>query len=165
MCTMMVFDLKLIIFLGLLVLLAAILSGILIGRRSRRSSMFLHVDTQPDQFWQAFATVPFGVVFLSRNLRCLYANKNACFLLGDLVQGDELPDEPWRVELYKDLKKIRPHGGQTYYRTLRLPSEQVLSWWLNPLSDVTIIILTDLTSQYKAENSARLFLRNLSHEI
>jgi two-component system phosphate regulon sensor histidine kinase PhoR len=162
----MILDLKLIIFLGLLLLFAAVLFGILIGRRWSTGSIFLQTESQINQLWQTFATLPFGIVFLSLDLRCLYANENACYLLGDLTRGRELPDEPWRVELYKDLKKIRlSPRTKTYYRTLSLPSEQVVSWWMDALPDVTVIILTDLTGQRKAENSARLFLSNLSHEI
>src|SRR5689334_22909106 len=79
----MVFDLKLAIFLGMLALLAAILSGILIGRRQGRTAASLSAG--PGGLWQAFATLPFGVVFLSQDLRCLYANANACHLLGNLA--------------------------------------------------------------------------------
>ncbi len=162
----MVLDLKLVIFICLIFLLLATLLGILIGQRQRQKSILLFQSYSLEQLSLLFEAMPLGVIFLSRDLRCLYANAKANNLLGTLTQGDKLPDKPWREELYKDLEKVHQFSGQqTYYRTLSLPADQTLNWWLNALPDATIITLTDLTSQTRTEKNARLFLSNLSHEI
>lgn len=162
----MVLDLKLVIFICLISLLLAALLGILIGQHRRQRSMFLFKNNSLELFPLVFESMPLGVIFLSRDRRCIYANAKACNLLGTLTRGSELPDKPWREELYKDLEKVRQLSGkQTCYRTLSLPSDQTLNWWLNALPDATIITLSDLTSQTRTEKNARLFLSNLSHEI
>jgi small subunit ribosomal protein S11 len=139
----MVLDLKLVIFICLIFLLLATLLGILIGQRQRQKSILLFQSYSLEQLSLLFEAMPLGVIFLSRDLRCLYANAKASNLLGTLTQGDELPDKPWREELYRDLEKVHQFSGQTYYRTLSLPADQTLNWWLNALPDATIITLTD----------------------
>ncbi len=162
----MLLDLKLVLFLFLLTLFTASLVGFLIGQHWRRASGSLSKTNILEQPSLLFETMPLGVMFLSRDLRCLYANTKACSLLGALVQGQELPDTAWRTELYKDLEKVyQLPAEQTVYRTLSVSPDQTLNWWLKALPDVTVITLTDLTGQMKVEKSARLFLSNLTHEI
>ncbi len=162
----MLLDLKLVLFLALLVLFMTSSLGFFIGQRWQPGTAFSSKKKSREQLPLLFETMPLGVIFLSRDLRCLYANAKACNLLGTLAQGQELPDTPWRVELYKDLEKVcQLPAGQTVYRTLSLPPDQTLNWWLKALPEATLITLTDLTSQTKLEKSVRLFLSNLTHEI
>lgn len=162
----MLLDLRLVLFLFLLVLFIASLLGFLIGLRRQQGSAFLSKKKLLEQLPLIFETMPLGVIFLSRDLRCLYANAKACNLLEALAQGQELPDKPWRAELYKDLEKVcQLPAEQTVYRTLSLPPDRTLNWWLKALPEATLVTLTDLTGQAKVEKSVRLFLSNLTHEI
>jgi two-component system phosphate regulon sensor histidine kinase PhoR len=110
---------------------------------------------------------PYGFVLLDTQTRgCLFANAYACQWLGILPGETRIPDSPWKKEIDQDLDRLACNAApETCYRTLTLPNEQTLNWWVCASPQVALIILADWSNQRKAEKTARLFLSNLSHEL
>jgi two-component system, OmpR family, phosphate regulon sensor histidine kinase PhoR len=163
---MMALDLKLLLFLALLALLATALAAILLDRRRFRDPLMLRAGIHPADLRTALEAAPFGLLLLDQRPETVYANAQARRLLEIASAFDPLPSTLWRAELIRDVSTAQQTTPpQTHYRVLSLTAEQTLSWWLCPLPHYTLVYLADLTTTYKMEKAARVFLGNLSHEL
>lgn len=163
---MVVLELKLVIFIGLLATLLA--AWLAISLEHRRQAHTLHGLSTEDlkQLREALNSAPFGLLLLDRSGAMLYTNVRARQLLGLTMEDTSLPVAPWRGELEQDLISARPPGAfQPHYRTVILSPDNALSWWICPLPDINYIVMEDVSRQHKADQTARVFLGNLSHEL
>jgi two-component system phosphate regulon sensor histidine kinase PhoR len=148
---MIVFDLKLALFV-LLVLLAGLIWLIGTAVHNRRTIFPLQTKTGGP----ALDTAPVGIVLLDRQTAVAYANNPAQRLLSDEV----------RAELLRDAHSLSTNNQPTsHYRIFNLPGERALSWWIYALDQGSLVLLTDLSQQRQTERSSQLFLNSLSHEL
>lgn len=166
---MIALSLKLTIFIGLVIVLA--LAGLVIYFERQRQRRALHSLSTEDlkSLSAALGTAPFGLLILDAQTAhnaVRYANARARQLLGLAEADPNLPAAPWRTELEQDLRAAQHAGAlQAHYRTLPLAPDVMLSWWICPLPQATLIVLADISRQHQAEQTAWVFLENLSHEL
>ncbi|MFZ6027808.1 MAG: sensor histidine kinase [Chloroflexota bacterium] len=160
---MMAFDLKPLLLAGSVLLLGSVFLGIWLGVRlaGRAKPVF------PADVFQLVESAPYGFILLDASSHTsLFANAYACRWLGISPGEMQIPDLPWKKELEQDLAEIAAgESCETRYRTLTLPNEQTLNWWVCVHRPLALVIVTDLSGQRKVEKTARLFLSNLSHEL
>jgi two-component system phosphate regulon sensor histidine kinase PhoR len=148
---MIVFDLKLALFVLLLLLGGLIWLGV--TAVSRRRTIF---PLQTKTGGPALNTAPVGIVLLDRNTAVAYANTPAQRLLNDEV----------RAELQHDAQSLTANQlPASHYRVLNLSGDRAVSWWIYSLAQGSLVLLTDLSQQRQAERSSQLFLSSLSHEL
>ncbi len=148
---MIVFDLKLALFVLLLLLGGLIWLGA--TAVSRRRSIF---PLQTKTGGPALNTAPVGIVLLDKNTAVAYANAPAKHLLDDEV----------RSELQHDAKNlITGNQPASHYRVLNLPGDRTVSWWIYALAQGSLVLLSDLSQQRQMERASHLFLSSLSHEL
>ncbi len=149
--SMIVFDLKLALFV-LLILLIGLIWLIATAVHNRRTIFPLQTKVGGP----ALDTAPIGIVLLDRQTAVAYANNPAQRLLTDEV----------RAELLRDVRSLATHNQPTsHYRVFNLPGERALSWWIYALDQGSLVLLTDLSQQRQTERSSQLFLNSLSHEL
>jgi two-component system phosphate regulon sensor histidine kinase PhoR len=163
---MIALSLKQALFIGLVIVLAVV--WLVIQLERQRQQRALHSLSADDlkQLRVALEAAPMGLVILDLQNSVRYANARARQLLGLSETNPALPAAAWRAELEQDLHAARQPGVlQAHYRTLPLLPDMMLSWWICPLPHLNLIVLTDISRQHKAEQTARVFLGNLSHEL
>lgn len=151
---MIVLDLKPVLFIGLL-LLGLVVYGVVtaVNRHRHQSQTGLAVITSAN-LRQQLNAAPFGLLIFDRTQTMRYQNQAASRLL----TGEAL------AELLHDVALA--HGRTTAHtRTLNLPEDHSLSWWLCPLENGVLAWVEDLSAQRRLEKSTRLFLNSLSHEL
>jgi two-component system phosphate regulon sensor histidine kinase PhoR len=143
--------LKLTLFV-LLVLLVALVWLAATAVHQRRTIFPLQTKTGS----HALDKAPVGLVLLDKKTAVAYANTPAQHLLNDEV----------RAELLRDAQSLAANDRPTsHYRTLNLPGDRAISWWIYALDQGSLVLLTDLSQQRQMERSAQLFLSGLSHEL
>lgn len=157
---MLILDLRWLIFGFLLLLIVVVAVAIWLDRRLRRGS-FLSVR----EMLPVLERAPFGWLVLDKELNCLYANPHARHLLGLASLAGPLPDEEWVYLLDDDRATARRGDTAGCYRTIFLPSKQIVRWWVVPRDDWAVVFLLDVTAQQRAEQAARSLLSDLSHEL
>jgi len=158
---MFVVQLKWLLFAFLLLLTIAVAVAVWLDRRLRQK--------EPDRraaLWSVLEGAPFGVLVLEGPHTCRYANPYARRLLGLASPPCPLPGTAWAQLLNEDRAAARLEMDiEGRYRSVSLPSEQVVRWWVAPWGDLDLAFLLDVTAQQRAEQAARLLLSDLSHEL
>lgn len=157
---MLILDLRRLIFGFLLLLIVVVAVAIWLDRRLRRGS-FLSVR----EMLPVLERAPFGWLVLDKELNYLYANPHARHLLGLTSPAGPLPDEEWVYLLDDDQAMARRGDTAGRYRTVFLPSKQIVHWWVVPRDDWAVVFLLDVTAQQRAEQAARSLISDLSHEL
>ncbi len=155
---MYVLDLKLLIFLLLLLLTGAVTLAVWLTDRSRRGR-----PAASAPFLPALDDAPFGLLALEGE-RLRYANPYALRLL---YLGDStlLPDADWTPLLREDLAAARGSSGGGQYRTVTFASGQTARWWVTLLEERAFVFLLDVSAQQRAERATQGLLNDLSHEL
>jgi signal transduction histidine kinase len=152
------FDLKLLLFVLLALLAGGVYLAVYLDRRRWRDPLWFQAGWPPGEWRAALEAAPFGLAIFDAQAERLYANQLARRLLEE--ENAPLP------QLGDDLAALRqPAAAPTQYRTLNLPGEQSLSWWICAAPNLSLVFLTDLSRQRKLEKASQLFLSNLSHEL
>ncbi|HEX2174100.1 MAG TPA: histidine kinase dimerization/phospho-acceptor domain-containing protein, partial [Dehalococcoidia bacterium] len=174
---MIVFDLRWILFVGLVLLLATGWGVVWAIRREayRRRNVVIggRVEGLLEQ-------LPVGVVILHGTRAYHFANAAARRLLGLPARQGQLPEAIWSGQLASDRLAARETGaavGRLQAVTLapdptnESPSDssvegaRLLHWRVAALGDQDLVCLTDVTSQRLAEEAARSLVNDLSHEV
>lgn len=161
---MLAIDLQWAVYIVLLLLAAAVLFAVALDRRRFRHPLLVRSRAGDAEMGRLLDAAPFGLMLLDENGRCSYANNAAGELLSWPLRWGRLPDVPWRAELLADVKTARA-AAQPHYRTLHLPDGRSLGWWVCPLPELTLLVLTDHSRQARLERASRAFLGTLSHEL
>lgn len=164
---MLIVNLQWALFALLALLFAAVLAAVELTRRRerRRAAAAAAEPLRP-----LLAQAPAGVLMLSDRLAVEYANPYARRVLELKLDAAALPRAGWVQQLAEDAAAAqaaaesegRP-GGR--YRTLTLPSQRTVRWWVAPYQGRTVVLLTDVTAQHEAGQSARTLLSDLAHEL
>ena len=178
---MLVLDLQWLVFVCLLVLIAAMWATRQVDRqlrhRARRRLAFLDLE----ETYPALEQLPFGLLILYGPNGYHYANSTARRLLGLPSPSGQLPETAVTELLQKD----RLVGRQTrttvsrYYTTLVSSSQTegwiasdlmeranwVVQWWVTALEGRDLVFLLDATTQKRAEEATRSLINDLSHEL
>lgn len=156
---MIVLDLKLVLLL-LLFLIGSLLlfSFTAVSRRRRESqSPLALLGRNTAALRRQLDAAPYGLLLVNSHHAISYQNPAATRLLSPAALAElqqevqTLPTTPGRA------------GGRT--RTLTLPDEQTLSWWICPLERGALVLLEDLSQQRQLEKTTQIFLGSLSHEL
>lgn len=161
---MVAIDLQWALYLLLLALAAAALFAVALDRRRFRHPLLARSGASEAEMGRLLDAAPFGLLLLDYDDGCRYANRAAGQLLRWPQRWGRLPAAPWRDELQGDLSTAR-QTRQPHYRLLHLPDGRSLSWWLCPLSELTLAVVTDHSRQARLERASRAFLGTLSHEL
>lgn len=167
---MIILDLKPLVFLAMLALIGSGLLAVWLDRRTRRIrrpvSFFQWSDNPPD-IQPAFDAAPFGFMLLNAPDTYLYANAYAGRLLSLDISAGQLPSEPWCDLLREDIRAAIASDltASDSYRVVNLKSDQQIRWWVHALSGLYLVLLIDISSQWKIEQAYHAFVSNLSHEV
>ncbi|MGC9394816.1 MAG: sensor histidine kinase [Anaerolineae bacterium] len=160
---MLTFDLKTLIFVFLLLLVAAVAGGAWLARRRRVSARLL--DGAP--LLDVLDDAPFGVVVLE-GAAFRYANPYARRLLHLPEAEGALPDADWSPLLDADRAAARQETaapGVGRYRTVTFASGQTARWWVIPWDAQDFLFLLDVTAQQRTEQAGRALINDLGHEM
>lgn len=155
---MIVLNLKLFLFIGLLLVGAVIygaLGAYLQHRRQKQTGLAVFTSANLRQQLDA---APFGLVIFNRQMTTTYQNQTASRLLTGESQAALLRE-------VAEANGRLPGHAATHTRTLNLPEDQAIRWWLCPLENGLLVWVDDLSAQQRLEKSTRLFLNSLSHEL
>lgn len=164
---MYTFDLKLVL-LGLLLLLGTVvLATIAIVRQLERRKRKLTALTTLEP---VLVNAPVAVVVLDQTTHIRYANPAATRLLTIDPDATTLPATSWSAQLHNDLQELQRNDAQAgRYRIAQLATatEQPLTirWWVTRWHEFTLLFITDITAQQRAEQSAQLLFSDLAHEL
>lgn len=161
---MLAFDLQWALYILLLILAAAVLFAVALDRRRFRHPLLVRSRAGDAEMGQLLDAAPFGLMLLDEEARCRYANQAAGDLLSWPLRWGRLPELPWRSQLLGDVQTARDER-QPHSRTLHLPDGSSLGWWVCPLPQLTMLVLTDNSRQARLERASRAFLGTLSHEL
>lgn len=120
-------------------------------RHRQQSKMGLPI-TGSAKMRQQLDTAPLGLLVLNNQLQITYQNQTARQLL--------TPEAV--AELQQDAAVT---DGRATTRTLNLPDDRALSWWIGPVETGCLVLLHDLSGQRRVEKSSQLFLATVSHEL
>ncbi len=151
---MIVMNMKPVLFVSL-VLVGLVVYGAVtaVVRHRRLSQTGLAVITSAN-LRQQLAAAPFGLLIFDHKQNLLYQNQTAVRLLNSEAMAELLPDVA-----------LADGRAAAHIRTLNLPDEQTISWWLCPLENGVLAWVEDLSAQRRLEKSTQLFLNSLSHEL
>jgi two-component system phosphate regulon sensor histidine kinase PhoR len=156
-------DLRLLIFVLLVLMAVVALAAVAVDRwRRRRQAAAQGLREARRVLEQA----PTGVMVMDAPRTYRYANPYACRLLGLTSPSGNLPEADWVPLLEEDREAARDGddaGGR--YRTASLPSGEAIQWWVTSSADGHLVFLQDITSQQHAEQAAGYLLSALSHEL
>lgn len=157
---MIVLNLKLVIFIGLLLLGLVAYGAVTAVSRYRRQKQTGLAVIASANLSQQLHTAPFGLLIFDHKQTLLYQNQAASRLL----TGEPLAVLLQDVAL-ADGRTTTDGRAMAHTRTLSLPEDQTLSWWLCPLENGALVWVEDLSAQRRLEKSTQLFLNSLSHEL
>lgn len=164
---MLILDLQWALFALLALLFAAVLAAVELTRRRERQR---GAAAALEPLRPLLAQAPAGVLLLGEGPAVEYANSYARRVLELKLDAAALPRAAWVQQLAADVAAAhsaasadgRPAGR---YRTLTLPSQRTVRWWVVPYQRRTVLFLTDITAQHEAGQSARALLSDLAHEL
>jgi two-component system phosphate regulon sensor histidine kinase PhoR len=162
---MLLFDLQRLLFGFLVVLIVAVAVAVWLDRRLRRNQ---RPEALPGmgEVRPVLERAPFGCLVLEGRRTCRYANPYARQLLDLATPSVPLPEAEWVHCLNEDRLAVRLETTTAgRYRTVPLPSDQIVRWWVVPWGDRDLVFLLDTTAQQRAEQAARFLLSDLSHEL
>jgi PAS domain-containing protein len=122
-----VFDLKLTLFILLLLAVGGGYLAVYLDRRRWRDPLLHQSGWSPEAWRAALDAAPFGLALFDGRHDPLYANQAARRL------QETADNEPpaFLPQLRADLAALRQSAApSSHYRTLNLPAEQSLSWWI-----------------------------------
>lgn len=164
---MFVFDLKLLLFVGLLLLLGVAALGWGWARRAgrRRASP----EIADVSLLAMLDAAPFGLLLLE-GAQALYANSCAQRMLHLSAAGGELPDSDWLPLLDSDRAAARgAQSGTGQYRNVTFASGQTARWWVTAWKRADCmrecVFLLDITAQHRTEQAGRALVNDLAHEM
>ena len=153
---MLVLNLRLVLFILLLLVAALIYLIITAVSRQRHTSRPLLTVKNEMAVRQQLNLAPFGLLLLSASQEIVYGNRT----------GEALLTPEWATDLRRDAAALQTTGtpsGQLH--TLTLPNDKAVSWWLAQVGDQTLAVVQDLSQQRQLERASQLFLSSLSHEL
>jgi len=158
---MVIVPLKWLLFGLLLLLLVAVATAVWLDRRLRQKAIGKRAG-----LWAALEGAPFGVLVLEGDRTCPFVNPYARHLLGLPPPPCQLPETVWVQHLDEDRAAARlTMDIEGRYRSVSLPSERVVRWWVTSYDALDMVFLLDVTAQQRAEQAARFLLSDLSHEL
>lgn len=168
---MIVLNLRWLLFGVLVLLIGAVVCTAAVARwLSRRNSLLRTME----QLKPVLEATPAGVVAFTDQNRIYYANPAARRLLAISVEDGALPPNIWAdLQVQRTLEDAPPrerNSAPPGWRKLRFhpsgsDSTMVLGWWIVPLPDMIVAVVTDVTAQQNAAQEMRLLLSGLSHEL
>ena len=161
---MLSLDLPWLLFSFFLVMIAFASLAVWLDRRRRAKQEEVFLD--PKGMWAALERAPFGWLMLNAPATYCYANPYARRLLGLTSPAGPFPEMTWIPLLEEDREAARQEAAEIgRYRSVSLPSDQVIRWWVTPWNDLDVVMLMDVTAQHRAEQAAGYLLSALSHEL
>lgn len=157
---MIVIDLKLMLFLLLLWVGSVVycVATAVARRRQQQKSPLALLRHNVKALRQQLDEAPYGLLFLNQRAAITYQNRAAQAMLLPVALA----------ELQQEVQTSPKTTGETavsHTRTLTMPEDRAVRWWLCPLDNGTLVVLSDLSQQRRLERSALLFLNSLSHEL
>ncbi len=143
-------DLKLLIFISVIVLVGIIW---LMWRLSRSRPAF------DDNYLAVWDTAPLGVMLLSNVNRLQYANKR----VNELFRAADL-DIAATAAFKQLLEQLQPSAGVQQFG-LNITPETRLGVWSGVFGSTRLILLRDLSEQGQREQAMQLFWGGISHEM
>lgn len=161
---MLTFDLKTLIFVIILLLMAVVGAVYWLARRRTRPTMSLPGGAS---LLGVLDDAPFGMVVLE-GAGVQYANPYARRLL--YLPDDEgaLPDTDWSPLLDADRTAARQEtspAGVGRYRSITFASGHTARWWVAPWDGRDFLFLLDVTAQQRTEQAGRALINDLGHEL
>ncbi|MBU0702307.1 MAG: hypothetical protein KKC18_00375, partial [Chloroflexi bacterium] len=161
---MLLLDLRWVLFGCLLAVTVAALLAVWLGRWQRERQEVTLLD--PAGVRAVLERASFGWLVLDSPRACRYANPYARRLLELAAPDGPLPDAAWVPLLEKDREAARREVGTLgRFRSLSLPSDRIVHWWVTPWNDLDIVVVMEATAQHRAEQAASYLLSSLSHEL
>ena len=169
---MLTFDLKTLIFVFILLVLAVATVVYWLARQRPHAVASLSGD---DALLSMLDDAPFGIVVLEGD-DFRYANPYARRLLHLPGVAGPLPSADWSPLLEADRAAARydvPATGR--YRSVTFASGQTARWWVAPRDDAEqdrtglvlsdFLFLLDVTAQQRTEQAGRALINDLGHEL
>jgi signal transduction histidine kinase len=157
---MIVLDLKLALFIVLLVLSTGVV--ILVWLLSQSHTTYNESD---ESLFNALLVAPFGILILE-NDTIIYSNIVARELLHMTSQDEYLPNTDWRPLLLEDCTSVlKSEIQQGHYRVVTFASGKSAQWWIVPLYQRAIVFLIDVSSQIRTQQTGRSLVNDLGHEL
>jgi len=141
-----------------------------------RDESALAVERVPDstegleriQLGEVLEGVRDGVVVVGRDLRVLFANGAAHAMLSPHppTPGQPLAD-PWKTSITPLVADLLEHDGH-HAEALLEPDERTAYWlraFQSGAGDSVVLLLSDVTSEERREQSERDFVANAAHEL
>ncbi|RLC93169.1 MAG: hypothetical protein DRI77_12120 [Chloroflexi bacterium] len=161
---MLFLDLRWVLFGLLLAAIAVVLLTVRLARWQRRERKSLPLT--PEGMYSVLERAPLGWLALDGPRACRYANPYARRLLGLTSPDGPLPEATWFSLLEQDREAARREvGAMGRYRSVSLPSDRVVRWWVTPWNNLDIVVLMEATAQHRAEQAASYLFSSLSHEL
>lgn len=166
---MILFDLRLLLFVGLCTVLAVlVLLAFALDRPSRRNpttSSPLPLDAASGS---PLDVAPLGLLTLE-GAGVIYANRVARALL-HLPVGEEraLPSADWVELLAEDVAAARREWDDRApgrFRTVTFASDHAVRWWVSPQGDQDLVLLWDVTREERVQRAGRALISDLGHEL
>ncbi len=150
---MLILDLKLVLFIVLVILSGAALAAWEFYRSRQRYGLGTTLES-----------APFGVVLLDEQ-QITYANGYARRAAGFAAVG-RLPEAPWLELLAADRAAARSDAtGAGRYRSVAFPGGGAVRWWVTSVGLRDLLVLLDATVHPDGEEAARYLLNDLAHEL
>lgn len=162
---MLFLDLRWLLFGCLLLVVAVAWLAVWLDRRRRRKQEAVFLA--PEGVRAVLERASFGWLVLAGPRAYRYANPYARRLLKLTSSAGPFPEAVWVTLLEKDREAARQEGVAMVgrYRSVSLPPDQVVRWWVTPWNDLDIVVLMEVTAQHKAEQAASYLFSALSHEL
>jgi signal transduction histidine kinase len=153
---MLAVDLRVVLSLLVLLLVAAAGAAVWMDRRLRGGPGADALDV-----------APFGVLLLREgDGRLAYANPAARRQLGLVGEAVRLPEASWADELAAARARARADGAALVgVRGDGLPGGRAVRWWVAPREGGDLVFVEDVSAERRAAESARFLLSDLSHEL
>ncbi len=156
---MLLVELRLALFLILLLLIVT--AGVAAWLARRRSVAGAHQGEA--SLLALLEGAPLGVL-VAEAQRCTFSNAYAQRLLHLAPESSTLPAAEWGLLLDEDRSAARQSGGARQ-RTITLPPERTVRWWVTAWGPRDFIFLLDLTAQQQAEQAGHALMNDLAHEL
>lgn len=137
--------------------------------RVRLRDSFDRLEGERDRLERLLEQLQEGVVAVARDLSIEFANSQARALVDSpLVPGAPLPD-PWdSISLRNEVEELFAPSSPP--RTIRIQPDPAHTFLVallppSPVSDVAVVVMTDVTARERQERAEREFVTNAAHEL